>query len=132
MWWEVWAVLAVTVIGAAVRFAFPSAMAIEHFDEQNFEDRLKRAHCYRILNHPAAGDMLQQLLQGPVVTRNQRVRIESELKLLQLNSRQNTTNEIANDGNRNNRNAPMPGRKSAPKKSSPAPADAYEDKASSF
>ena len=30
---ELWAVVAITLLGAVVRFAFPSAMAIEHFDE---------------------------------------------------------------------------------------------------
>lgn len=38
--YELWAVVAITLIGAAVRFAFPSAMAIEHFDEGVYASNL--------------------------------------------------------------------------------------------
>ena len=37
---EFWAVVAITLLGAAVRFAFPSAMAIEHFDEGVYASNL--------------------------------------------------------------------------------------------
>ena len=37
---ELWAVVAITLLGAAVRFAFPSAMAIEHFDEGVYASNL--------------------------------------------------------------------------------------------
>ena len=38
--YELWAVVAITILGAAVRFAFPSAMAIEHFDEGVYASNL--------------------------------------------------------------------------------------------
>lgn len=38
--YELWAVVAITLLGAAVRFAFPSAMAIEHFDEGVYASNL--------------------------------------------------------------------------------------------
>lgn len=37
---ELWAIVAITLIGAAVRFALPSAMAIEHFDEGVYASNL--------------------------------------------------------------------------------------------
>ena len=37
---EWWAIIAITLLGAAVRFAFPSAMAIEHFDEGVYASNL--------------------------------------------------------------------------------------------
>ena len=38
--YELWAIVAITLLGAAVRFAFPSAMAIEHFDEGVYASNL--------------------------------------------------------------------------------------------
>jgi hypothetical protein len=38
--YELWAVVAITLLGAAVRFAFPSAMAVEHFDEGVYASNL--------------------------------------------------------------------------------------------
>lgn len=38
--YELWVVVAITLLGAAVRFAFPSAMAIEHFDEGVYASNL--------------------------------------------------------------------------------------------
>ena len=38
--YELWAVVTITLLGAAVRFAFPSAMAIEHFDEGVYASNL--------------------------------------------------------------------------------------------
>ncbi|TXT35960.1 MAG: glycosyl transferase family protein [Planctomycetota bacterium] len=38
--YELWAVVAITLLGTAVRFAFPSAMAIEHFDEGVYASNL--------------------------------------------------------------------------------------------
>ena len=38
--YELWAVIAITLLGAAVRFAFPSAMTIEHFDEGVYASNL--------------------------------------------------------------------------------------------
>lgn len=38
--YEYWAIVAITVLGAAVRFTFPSAMAIEHFDEGVYASNL--------------------------------------------------------------------------------------------
>lgn len=38
--YELWAVVAITLLGAAVRFAFPSAIAIEHFDEGVYASNL--------------------------------------------------------------------------------------------
>ncbi|MFM9961802.1 MAG: ArnT family glycosyltransferase [Planctomycetaceae bacterium] len=38
--YELWAVVVITLLGAAVRFAFPSAMAIEHFDEGVYASNL--------------------------------------------------------------------------------------------
>ena len=38
--YELWAVVAITLLGAAVRFAFPSAMTIEHFDEGVYASNL--------------------------------------------------------------------------------------------
>lgn len=38
--YELWAAVAITLLGAAVRFAFPSAMAIEHFDEGVYASNL--------------------------------------------------------------------------------------------
>jgi 4-amino-4-deoxy-L-arabinose transferase-like glycosyltransferase len=38
--YELWAVVAITLLGAAVRFAFPSAMAIEHYDEGVYASNL--------------------------------------------------------------------------------------------
>jgi len=38
--YEFWAIVAITFLGAAVRFAFPSAMAIEHFDEGVYASNL--------------------------------------------------------------------------------------------
>ena len=38
--YELWAVVAITLLGAAARFAFPSAMAIEHFDEGVYASNL--------------------------------------------------------------------------------------------
>lgn len=47
--YELWAVVAITLLGAAVRFAFPSAMAIEHFDEGVYASNLlfpDQEYCY--------------------------------------------------------------------------------------
>lgn len=38
--YELWAIVAITLLGAAVRFAFPSAMAVEHFDEGVYASNL--------------------------------------------------------------------------------------------
>lgn len=38
--YELWAVVAIALLGAVVRFAFPSAMAIEHFDEGVYASNL--------------------------------------------------------------------------------------------
>lgn len=38
--YELWVVVAITLLGAAIRFAFPSAMAIEHFDEGVYASNL--------------------------------------------------------------------------------------------
>lgn len=38
--YELWAIVAITLVGAAVRFAFPSAMAVEHFDEGVYASNL--------------------------------------------------------------------------------------------
>lgn len=38
--YELWAFVAITLLGAAIRFAFPSAMAIEHFDEGVYASNL--------------------------------------------------------------------------------------------
>ncbi len=38
--YELWAVVAIVLLGAAVRFAFPSAMAVEHFDEGVYASNL--------------------------------------------------------------------------------------------
>lgn len=37
---EIWAIVAITLVGAVVRFAFPSAMAVEHFDEGVYASNL--------------------------------------------------------------------------------------------
>lgn len=38
--YELWSIVAITLLAAAVRFAFPSAMAIEHFDEGVYASNL--------------------------------------------------------------------------------------------
>ncbi len=67
--YELWAVVVITFLGAAVRFAFPSAMAIEHFDEGVYASNLLFPdQDYRYPDrHLYAPSLVPALIEWPII-----------------------------------------------------------------